>query len=80
VVRNYEERQARDAVVLLETHMANEGDTRRRLRLERAIVFAGALVEQLLREHYSVTFETFMPDLLSLSLSSRSAALPGRGL
>lgn len=74
LVREYEDTRVRNAVVLLDTYLPNPGDARRRLRLERAVSFAGALVERLHAEGYTVTFKAFAPDPVEIPLEPRAGA------
>ncbi len=74
LVREFEDAQVRDAVVLLETFVPNPNDPRRRMRLERAITFAATLVEALLAENYRVRFRAFSPDPVTLRLEPRRDA------
>lgn len=73
LVREFEDAKVRDAIVLLESFLPNPNDQRRRMRLERAITFAGALAESLLGEAYRIRFRSFAPDPVGLDLE------PGRG-
>jgi uncharacterized protein (DUF58 family) len=73
LVREFEDAQVRDAVMLLETFIPNPNDQRRRLRLERAITFAATLAEALAAESYRVRFRAFTPDPVTVRLE------PGRG-
>lgn len=75
LVREFEDAQVRDAVVLLETFVPNPGDSRRRMRLERAVTFAATLAEALLSENYRVRFRAFAPDPLTLGIEPRRGAL-----
>lgn len=73
LVREFEDARVRDAVILLETFLPNPGDPRRRMRLERAITFAGALADSLLGESYRLRFRAFGPDPVAVRME------PGRG-
>jgi uncharacterized protein (DUF58 family) len=75
LVREYETPRARDAVILLDTFLPNPGDTRRRARLERAVVFAASLADYLLQEQFVVRLRAFGPDPLSVDLEPRRGAL-----
>jgi len=75
LVREFEDAQVRDAVVLLETFLPNPNDQRRRLRLERAITFAATLVDALVAENYRVRFRAYTPGPTSLRLEPRRGAI-----
>jgi uncharacterized protein (DUF58 family) len=75
LVREFEDTRVRNAVVLLDTHLPNPNDARRRLRLERSLSFAVALVEALHMESYDVTFRTFAPEPVELPLEPRAGTL-----
>ncbi len=75
LVREYEDAKVRDAVLLLDTFLPNPNDPRRRMRLERAITFAGTLAETLLAENYRVTFKAFTPEPAVVELEPRRGAL-----
>ncbi len=74
LVREFEDAQVRDAVVLLETFIPNPNDQRRRMRLERAITFAATLADALLSENYRIRFRAFAPDPVTLRLEPRRGA------
>ncbi len=74
LVREFEDAQVRDAVVLLETFIPNPNDHRRRMRLERAVTFAATLVDALLAENYRVRFRAFTPGSTTLRLEPRRGA------
>ncbi|MBI2900680.1 MAG: DUF58 domain-containing protein [Planctomycetes bacterium] len=75
LVREFEPSRARRAVVLLDTCVPNPHDARRRLRLERAVSFCAALVEELLAEGYSAGFRAFGPEYVSMAIEPRRGAL-----
>jgi uncharacterized protein (DUF58 family) len=75
LVREFEDAQVRDAVVLLETFVPNPADARRRMRLERAVTFAATLAEALVAENYRVRFRAFTPDPLTLGIEPHRGAL-----
>lgn len=74
LLREFEDDQVRKATVYLESYLPNLRNVRRSRRLERAISFAGALVEWLLREGHHVTFHAFGPDRIDMELE------PGEGV
>jgi uncharacterized protein (DUF58 family) len=74
LVREFEDAQVRDAVVLLETFVPNPGDVRRRMRLERAVTFAATLAEALAAENYRIRFRAFAPDPVTLRIEPRRGA------
>lgn len=75
LMREFEETQAKNALLLLDTSLPASADLPRRLRLERAVAFAAALAERLLSENYRVTFRTFAPDPVEIRLEPRPGAL-----
>lgn len=75
LVREFEDIRIRNAVVLLDTYVPNLNDARRRLRLERAICFAGALVDALHAESYTVKFMGYVPELVEIPLEPRPGSI-----
>jgi uncharacterized protein (DUF58 family) len=84
LVREFEDAAAREAVILLDTHLPAPGRnargagmllSRRPARLERVIVFAAALADLLLADGYTVRFRAFTPDDESVTVEPRPGAI-----